>query len=31
MIEAVIEIPARRGKAAHVARGQHVKVINTHG
>ena len=26
-----IEIPARRGKAAHVARGQHVKVINTHG
>ena len=31
MIEAVIEIPARRGKAAQVARGQHVKVINTHG
>jgi uncharacterized protein YcgI (DUF1989 family) len=27
----VIEIPARRGKAAHVARGGHVKVINTHG
>jgi uncharacterized protein len=31
MSEAVIEIPARRGKAAHVARGRHVKVINTHG
>ena len=31
MIEAVIEIPARRGKATQVARGQHVKVINTHG
>jgi uncharacterized protein len=31
MSQAVIEIPARRGKAAHVARGQHVKVINTHG
>ena len=31
MAEAVIEIPARRGKAAHVARGGHVKVINTHG
>ncbi len=26
-----IEIPARGGKAARVARGQHVKVINTHG
>jgi uncharacterized protein YcgI (DUF1989 family) len=26
-----IEIPARRGKATHVARGRHVKVINTHG
>jgi uncharacterized protein YcgI (DUF1989 family) len=26
-----IEIPARRGKAAHVARGQDVWVINTHG
>lgn len=24
-------IPARRGKAAFVAKGQHVKVINTHG
>ena len=24
------EIPARRGKAAHVARGQHITVINTH-
>jgi uncharacterized protein YcgI (DUF1989 family) len=31
MAVAVIEIPARRGKAAHVARGGHVKVINTHG
>jgi uncharacterized protein len=31
MAEAVIEIPARRGKAAQVARGGHVKVINTHG
>ena len=30
-IEIPVEIPARRGKAAHVARGQHVKVINTHG
>ena len=27
----IVEIPARRGKAAAVARGQHVKVINTHG
>ena len=26
-----IEIPARRGKAAHVRAGQSVKVINTHG
>src|SRR5262249_38322046 len=26
-----VEIPARRGKAAHVARGQDVLVINTHG
>lgn len=31
MTETPIEIPARRGKAARVARGQHVKVINTHG
>ena len=31
MTEALIEIPARRGKAAHVERGGHVKVINTHG
>jgi uncharacterized protein YcgI (DUF1989 family) len=31
MTEAVVEIPARRGKAAHVARGGHIKVINTHG
>jgi uncharacterized protein YcgI (DUF1989 family) len=27
----VMEIPARRGKAVRVQRGQHVKVINTHG
>ena len=27
----VIEIPARRGKAAFVSKGQKVKVINTHG
>ena len=27
----LITIPARRGKAAFVARGQSVKVINTHG
>lgn len=26
-----IAIPARRGKAAHVKRGQIVKIINTHG
>ena len=26
-----IEIPARRGKAARVAQGQSVKVVNTHG
>ena len=26
-----ITIPARRGKAAFVAEGQHVKVVNTHG
>jgi len=31
MAETPIEIPARRGKAALVARGQHVTVINTHG
>jgi len=31
MAETRIEIPARRGKAAHVARGQHVRVTNTHG
>ena len=28
---AIIAIPARRGKAAFVARGQSVRVINTHG
>jgi uncharacterized protein YcgI (DUF1989 family) len=27
----LIEIPARRGKAARVAQGQSVKVVNTHG
>ena len=27
----IVEIPARRGKAAAVAQGRHVKVINTHG
>jgi uncharacterized protein YcgI (DUF1989 family) len=27
----IVEIPARRGKAAAVVQGQHVKVINTHG
>ena len=26
-----IEIPARKGKAAFVSKGQKVKVINTHG
>ncbi len=26
-----ITIPARRGKAAYLAQGQHVRVINTHG
>ncbi len=26
-----IEIPARRGKASRVARGQSIKVVNTHG
>ncbi len=27
----LVTIPARRGKAAFVAEGQHVKVVNTHG
>ena len=27
----LITIPARKGKAAFVAEGQHVKVVNTHG
>jgi uncharacterized protein YcgI (DUF1989 family) len=31
MTETLIEIPARRGKAAFVAAGQAVTVINTHG
>jgi uncharacterized protein YcgI (DUF1989 family) len=26
-----VEIPARKGRAAHVARGQYIEVINTHG
>ena len=29
--EALITIPARRGKAARVRAGQHIAVINTHG
>jgi uncharacterized protein YcgI (DUF1989 family) len=31
MPDNLIAIPARRGKAAFVAAGQSVKVINTHG
>ncbi|MBI3708444.1 MAG: urea carboxylase-associated family protein [Proteobacteria bacterium] len=31
MAEPTIQVPARHGKAARVARGQIVKVINTHG
>src|SRR6266481_4969653 len=31
MTGSFVEIPARRGKAAFVTRGQTVKVINTHG
>lgn len=31
MTDALIEIPARRGKAARVAKGQTVRVVNTHG
>jgi uncharacterized protein len=31
MYGTTVEIPARRGKAVHVARGQDVLVINTHG
>lgn len=31
MTGTLVEIPARRGKAAGVMQGQHVKVINTHG
>ena len=30
-VESLIAIPARRGKAAFLARGQSVRVINTHG
>jgi uncharacterized protein YcgI (DUF1989 family) len=29
--ELLVTIPARKGKAAHVAKGQLVKVVNTHG
>ena len=31
MTQTPIEIPARRGKAAYVAAGQIITVINTHG
>jgi uncharacterized protein len=31
MADAVIEIPARKGKAAQVPNASHVKVVNTHG
>ncbi len=31
MTSALITIPARRGKAAHVKAGQRIKIINTHG
>ena len=31
MPDSPITIPARRGKAAFVAKGQTIKVINTHG
>jgi len=31
MMDTVVEIPARHGKAAFVAAGQTVTVINTHG
>src|SRR3954464_10140876 len=27
----LVTIPARRGTAAHVRAGQHVRVVNTHG
>jgi uncharacterized protein YcgI (DUF1989 family) len=27
----LVEIPARRGKAAHVRAGQHITIVNTHG
>jgi len=27
----LVTIPARRGKAAHVRAGQHVRIVNTHG
>jgi uncharacterized protein len=30
-VSAPVTIPARRGKAARVSAGQHVRVINTHG
>jgi uncharacterized protein YcgI (DUF1989 family) len=31
MTQTPIQIPARRGKAAHVRQGQSIRVINTHG
>jgi len=31
MTSALVTIPARRGKAARVRAGQHVRVVNTHG
>src|SRR5262249_57431732 len=31
MSGALVTIPARRGKAARVAAGQHVRIVNTHG
>jgi len=30
-MSALVEIPARRGRAARVAAGRHVRVVNTHG
>jgi hypothetical protein len=29
--EAIATMPARRGKAARVCKGQRIKMINTHG
>jgi Uncharacterized conserved protein len=30
-ITKIVKIPARRGVAVHVCKGQKVKIINTHG